>query len=61
MGLLYYYGEGVYEDMSLAADYFRRAATAGHTESASNLGLMLYSGVGACSSRAAPRSARSRV
>ncbi len=46
LGVMYYKGEGVPQDYSLAAQWFRKAATQGSREAQCRLGLMYYSGQG---------------
>jgi len=44
LGLLYYYGQGVIKDETVAMRLFREAALQGHPQAAANLGIMLESG-----------------
>lgn len=44
LGLLYYYGQGVIKDETVAMRLFREAALQGHAQAAANLGVMLEYG-----------------
>jgi len=46
LGVMYYSGEGVPEDYTEAAKWFRKAAEQGHAEAQYNLGVMYDSGDG---------------
>jgi TPR repeat protein len=48
LGLMYYNGQGVTQDYSQAADWYRKAAAQGNAAAQYNLGLMYYNGQGCC-------------